>query len=102
MRNRRAAEIAAVITTGVAIATVSALPASASQGTPPTRWCAAVNMIVASPTFTEYFAPGTGVYVSDGMDIAMNRLGQDNPGYQNMFDAVAVSTSHAQSPNCTS
>jgi hypothetical protein len=101
MRNRRAAEFAAVITAGVAIATVSALPASASQGTPPTRWCAALNMIVASPDFTEYFAPGTGVYVSDGMDIAMGNI-TGTPGYQNMFDAVAVSTSHAQSPNCTS
>lgn len=94
MRNRRAAEFAAVITAGVAIATVSALPASAA-GPHPAQLCGALNMIEASPSFYGAYA------VSGGMDNAMGRLFVlQSPAFQNMFDAVAVSSSHTQSPNC--
>jgi len=95
MLNTLAAKTAAVITTGLAIAIATAIPASA-EGVQPTRWCGAQNMIVASPVYTEAF--GGGTTVSDGMDVAMDRAAaQGNAG---MFKAVGNSVTHAASPTC--
>lgn len=95
MLNTLAAKTAAVVTTGLAIAIATAIPASA-EGGQPTRWCGAQNMIVASPVYTAAF--GGGTTVSDGMDVAMTR---DNPqGNAGMFTAVGNSFAHAASPTC--
>lgn len=91
-----AAKTAAVVTTGLVIATATALPAASAEGSQPTRWCAALNMIVASPYYTDLF--GGGTTVSDGMDVAMARdAAQGNAG---MFIAVFNSFAHAASPTC--
>jgi len=90
-----AAKTAAVVTTGLAIAIATAVPASA-EGGPPTRWCGAQNMIVASPFYTELF--GGGTTVSDGMDVAM--AGNAPRGNAGMFLAVGNSFAHAASPSC--
>jgi len=95
MLNTLAAKTAAVVTTGLAIAIATAVPASA-EGGQPTKWCGAQNMIVASPYSTDYF--GGGTTVSDGMDVAMARdAAQGNAG---MFIAVFNSFAHAASPTC--
>lgn len=91
-----AAKTAAVVTTGLVIATATAIPASA-EGGQPTRWCGAQNMIVASPDYTEAF--GGGTTVSDGMDIAM--VGNAAQGNAGMFIAVGNSFAHAASPSCS-
>ena len=95
MLNTLTAKTAAVVTTGLAIAIVTALPASA-EGGQPTRWCGAQNMIVASPDYTEAF--GGGTTVSDGMDVAMG--GNAAQGNAGMFIAVGNSFAHAASPIC--
>ena len=86
------------------VATMTAAPLAflagpaAASGPHPAPLCGALNMIEASPSFY-----GTNA-VSDGMDVAMNGLlvhGQGVNGWSNMFDAVAVSGSNAQSPSCT-
>jgi hypothetical protein len=95
MLNTLAAKTAAVVTTGLAIASATAIPASA-EGGQPTSWCGAQNMIVASPYWTGVF--GGGTTVSGGMDVAMARAAaQGNAG---MFNAVGNSFAHAASPTC--
>jgi hypothetical protein len=80
-------------------APVAFLAAPAAAGGPhPAPLCGALNMIESSPSF---YGPNA---VSDGMDIAMNGLlvhGQGVNGWNNMFDAVAVSGANAQAPGCT-
>ncbi len=93
----RTAKTAAAVTTGLVIVALSALPAPAAEGSRPTRWCGAANMIVASPSYTEFF--GGGTTVSSGMDVAMGlAAAQGNAG---MIHAVGLTLSHASSPTCS-
>ena len=96
MFNTLAAKTAAVVTTGLAIAIATAIPAASAEGGQPTRWCGAQNMIVASPYWTDVF--GGGITVSDGMDVAM--AGNAAQGNAGMFIAVGNSFAHAASPTC--
>lgn len=82
----------------VAVPVVLAATPAAAAGPHPAPLCGALNMIEASPSFYGAHA------VSDGMDIAMGGLldhGQGINGWNNMFNAVAVSGANAQSPGCT-
>lgn len=73
---------------GAVIATAAPAQAAPVPGAPhPAPLCGALNM-VESYSFYPYA-------VSDGMDVAMNRIqdvGQGVHGWANMFQAVAVSS----------
>lgn len=79
---------------GVVLAPTVPAAATPVPGAPhPAPLCAAFNMVHSSPDFYPYA-------VSDGMDVAMNRIhdvGQGIHGWDNMFHAVAVSTAHCSS-----
>lgn len=103
MTRRTTSRIALAI--AMSAAPVALVTAPAFAGAPhPAPLCGALNMIESSPSFYGDNA------VSDGMDIAMGNLsadggvtstnGQSINGWNNMFQAVAVS-SGAQAPGCT-
>jgi hypothetical protein len=101
MTRRTIARMSLALAMSAAPIALIAAPASA-DAPHPAPLCGALNMIEASPAFYGDNA------VSDGMDIAMSNLsrdgvtsghGQSINGYDNMFQAVAVS-SGAQSPRC--
>lgn len=80
---------------GAVIATAVPAQANPTPGAPhPAPLCGALNMVHSSPAFYPDYA------VSNGMDIAMNRIwdsGQGRHGWYNMFHAVDVSTVHCSS-----